>query len=89
MTPADRAAELRRLLNQYSYHYYVLSAPLVTDAEYDVLYHELVALETEFVDVVLRLDLQIFDSEYVTRVYDFSFACHLRDSLAASVYFFA
>ncbi len=52
MTPADRAAELRRLLNEYSYHYYVLSAPLVTDAEYDALYHELVALETDFPELI-------------------------------------
>ena len=52
MTPADRAAELRRLLNEYSYHYYVLSAPLVTDTEYDALYHELVALETDFPELI-------------------------------------
>jgi DNA ligase (NAD+) len=42
----QRAAELRRLLNEYSYHYYVRHAPLVTDAEYDALYRELVAIET-------------------------------------------
>ncbi|MBK8134695.1 MAG: NAD-dependent DNA ligase LigA [Chloroflexi bacterium] len=48
MTAAERAAELRRLLNEYSYHYYVQSAAIVSDAEYDVLYHELVALETEY-----------------------------------------
>ncbi|MGQ9910738.1 MAG: NAD-dependent DNA ligase LigA, partial [Candidatus Flexifilum sp.] len=42
----QRAAELRHLLNEYSYHYYVRHAPLVTDAEYDALYRELVAIET-------------------------------------------
>jgi DNA ligase (NAD+) len=47
-----RAAELRRLLNEHSYHYYVLSAPTVTDAEYDVLYHELVALENEYPELI-------------------------------------
>ncbi len=45
--PAERAAELRRLLNNYSYHYYVLSAPLVGDAAYDALYQELAALEND------------------------------------------
>jgi DNA ligase (NAD+) len=37
--------ELRKLLNEYSYHYYVLDAPLVPDAEYDRLYRELQQLE--------------------------------------------
>lgn len=52
MTAAERASELRRLLNEYSYHYYVLSAAIVSDAEYDALYHELVALEEEFPELV-------------------------------------
>lgn len=34
-------------LNQYSYHYYVLDDPLVSDGEYDRLYDELVKLESE------------------------------------------
>lgn len=46
-TPAlvARAAELRGLLQDYSHRYYVLNEPIVTDAEYDALYHELRALE--------------------------------------------
>lgn len=40
-----RAAELRNLLNQYSYEYYVLDEPSVTDAVYDGLIRELKALE--------------------------------------------
>jgi DNA ligase (NAD+) len=40
-----RAAELRRLLDQHSYRYYVLDDPEVSDAEYDRLYDELVAIE--------------------------------------------
>lgn len=43
-----RAFELKKLLNDYSYHYYVLDAPLVPDAEYDRLYRELEALETKY-----------------------------------------
>src|SRR3954470_19715036 len=40
-----RAAELRELLNRYLYEYHVLDDPTVSDAEYDRLYDELVALE--------------------------------------------
>ena len=40
-----RADELRELLNDYAYKYYVLDAPAVSDAEYDALYRELQALE--------------------------------------------
>ena len=42
-----RAAELRMLLNQYSYEYYVRDDPSVTDAVYDGLMRELKALEAE------------------------------------------
>lgn len=41
----ERAAELRALLHEHSYRYYVLSAPTITDAEFDRLYNELRALE--------------------------------------------
>ncbi|MDO5036987.1 MAG: NAD-dependent DNA ligase LigA [Tissierellia bacterium] len=40
--------EMRRLvdqLNRYSYHYYTLDDPLVSDGEYDALFDQLVALE--------------------------------------------
>ncbi len=43
--PAARAAELREKINHYSYCYYVLSDPAITDAEFDRLYNELTALE--------------------------------------------
>jgi DNA ligase (NAD+) len=42
---AERAAQLRRELNQHIYRYHVLSDPIVTDAEYDALFDELVAIE--------------------------------------------
>lgn len=48
MTPDtlhQRAAELREQVNYHIYRYHVLSAPVITDAEYDKLYHELRALE--------------------------------------------
>ncbi|HYO87096.1 MAG TPA: NAD-dependent DNA ligase LigA, partial [Candidatus Limnocylindrales bacterium] len=45
---AARAVELRALLHEHSHRYYVLSAPTITDAEYDLLYHELRALEEAY-----------------------------------------
>ena len=47
-----RAAELRALLQEYSHLYYVLSAPAVTDAEFDTLFNELKALETEYPSLI-------------------------------------
>ena len=44
----ERILELRKLLNQYNYEYYVLSRPSVSDQEYDSLMHELIDLEKEF-----------------------------------------
>jgi len=41
----DRASCLREQLNTHSYHYYVLDAPTIPDAEYDRLFRELQALE--------------------------------------------
>ena len=43
--PADRAAELRRLIEHHSYRYHVLDDPEIADLVYDQLYDELVALE--------------------------------------------
>ena len=46
-TVEARAAELRKLLAHYSYCYYVLDEPEVSDTEYDALYDELVELERD------------------------------------------
>ncbi|MCU5746201.1 NAD-dependent DNA ligase LigA [Staphylococcus sp. SQ8-PEA] len=43
----DRVAELHRLLNQYSYEYYVQDNPTVPDSEYDKLLRELIDIEEE------------------------------------------
>jgi DNA ligase (NAD+) len=48
----SRAEELRERLTAYSYEYYVLDDPSVSDAEYDRLYDELVRLETEHPELV-------------------------------------
>ena len=45
VTPEQRAAELRRLLNEHAHAYYVLDAPTIPDAEYDRLFQELQAIE--------------------------------------------
>lgn len=47
MDYANRAKELRRLLTDYQKAYYVKGRPLVSDLEYDRLFDELVAIETE------------------------------------------
>ena len=43
--PAQRAAELRRLLDYHSHRYYVLDDPEISDLEYDKLLDELRAIE--------------------------------------------
>lgn len=47
-----RAKELKKLLNEYIYHYYVLDAPIVSDAEYDRLFRELQALEAKYPELI-------------------------------------
>ncbi len=49
--PKDRVAELRQLLNQYSYEYHVIDTPSVSDAVYDSLFSELKKIETDFPDL--------------------------------------
>lgn len=44
-TPAQRAAQLHKILHDHAYRYYVLDDPSVSDAEYDTLFRELQALE--------------------------------------------
>ncbi len=46
-TPAARAEQLRQELNAHNYAYYVLSAPTVSDKDYDALFQELQRLEAE------------------------------------------
>jgi DNA ligase (NAD+) len=47
VSPERRAAELRSLLHQASYEYYVLDRPALSDLEYDRLFRELQAIEKE------------------------------------------
>jgi DNA ligase (NAD+) len=49
---AERAAELRPLLNRWLYEYHVLDDPSVDDATYDRAFDELVEIETAHPEVV-------------------------------------
>lgn len=50
--PEKRIEELRKLLIQASYAYYVLDAPTIEDAIYDKLYRELQDLETQYPQLI-------------------------------------
>ena len=52
MSDALRTAELRKLLNQYSYEYHVLDSPSVSDAVYDGLMGELKELEAAHPELI-------------------------------------
>jgi DNA ligase (NAD+) len=47
VVPARRAAALRTEIREHDRRYYEEDAPTISDAEYDALFRELVALETE------------------------------------------
>jgi DNA ligase (NAD+) len=53
MTPAERAAQLRELIDRHNYRYYVLADPAIADAEFDALLAELAALEQEHPELVV------------------------------------
>lgn len=48
----SRIIQLKEVLNNYSYQYYVLDDPTVPDAEYDRLFRELQALESQYPEVI-------------------------------------
>jgi DNA ligase (NAD+) len=50
-TPAGRAAELRRLLEDANHRYHVLDDPAIPDVEYDALMRELQAIELAHPDL--------------------------------------
>jgi DNA ligase (NAD+) len=49
---ARRAAELRAEIERHNYRYYVLDDPLVSDAEYDALFRELLEIEARYPELV-------------------------------------
>jgi DNA ligase (NAD+) len=48
MAGLNRILELRTLLNKYSYEYYVLDQPTISDATFDMLMNELIELEKQY-----------------------------------------
>ena len=50
--PADRAAELRKILDHHGYRYYVLDDPEIGDDQYDELIDELRAIEADHPELV-------------------------------------
>ncbi|MBR3385732.1 MAG: NAD-dependent DNA ligase LigA [Atopobiaceae bacterium] len=50
--PAHRALELRGILDHAAYQYYALDAPEMTDAEFDRLLQELIAIEREHPELI-------------------------------------
>lgn len=50
--PEEQIARLRSQLNYHLYRYHVLDSPVISDAEYDAMYQELLQLEERFPDLV-------------------------------------
>jgi DNA ligase (NAD+) len=48
----ERVEKLQEEIRRYDYHYYVLNQPLISDAEYDKLFRELVELERKYPELV-------------------------------------
>ncbi|UCG23669.1 MAG: NAD-dependent DNA ligase LigA [Chloroflexota bacterium] len=53
MKAEDQAARLREQINYHLYRYHVLDAPVISDAEYDALYGQLVELETAHPELIV------------------------------------
>lgn len=52
MTPEEKIQKLRIEISHHLYRYHVLDSPIISDAEYDTLFRQLVALETEHPELV-------------------------------------
>ncbi|NHZ72221.1 MAG: NAD-dependent DNA ligase LigA, partial [Aquificales bacterium] len=52
MKPDQRISQLQEELNFHLYRYHVLDSPVISDAEYDALYRELVELEEAYPDLM-------------------------------------
>jgi DNA ligase (NAD+) len=52
MTSEEKIAELRREVDYHLYRYHVLDSPVISDAEYDELYQQLVTLELQNPELV-------------------------------------
>jgi DNA ligase (NAD+) len=50
---SKRADDLREIINQHNYQYYVLDDPSIPDSEYDRLLRELIEIELEFPELII------------------------------------
>ena len=48
----DKIKNLRRLIEEHNYQYYILDAPIISDNEYDILFKELETLELKSPDLI-------------------------------------
>lgn len=53
ISPQKRIEELRELIHEYDYNYFVLNQPSISDYEYDQLFNELIRLEKENPQLVI------------------------------------
>src|SRR3982751_553762 len=51
-SPAERAAKLRELINDYRYNYHVLNKSIMSEAAADSLKHELTQIETQHPELI-------------------------------------
>src|SRR5258708_7221149 len=51
-SPAERAAKLRELINDYRYHYHVLNKSIMSEAAADSLKHELSQIEADHPELI-------------------------------------
>jgi DNA ligase (NAD+) len=52
MDPKEQAEKLREEINYHIYRYHVLDSPIISDGEYDLLYQQLIKLESEHPELV-------------------------------------
>lgn len=51
--PQNRIEELRKLITEHDYNYYVLAQPQISDYEYDKLFQELLTLEKQYPELIV------------------------------------
>ena len=59
MNPGERIIEIREMIHEHNYRYYVLDDPIVSDNEYDILFKELESLE--------KINPEYFDAQSPTQ----------------------
>ena len=103
MTETERIQELRTVLHQHNYNYYVLNQPTISDQDFDMMMHELQELESkEFETIVHKRPMlslaNTYNKEEVEDFYNrvkeglhgapFQICCELKfDGLSISLHY--